>query len=68
MDRLRQHFDLTGDAEIAVEVDPRGLDEERARALAAAGVTVQVSASRTSIPRYRGPSTAGSPMMLPPAQ
>jgi oxygen-independent coproporphyrinogen-3 oxidase len=39
MDRLRQHFDLTGDAEIAVELDPRGLDEARARSLAAAGVT-----------------------------
>jgi oxygen-independent coproporphyrinogen III oxidase len=39
MDRLRQHFDVTGDAEIAVELDPRGLDEARARAQAANGVT-----------------------------
>jgi oxygen-independent coproporphyrinogen III oxidase len=39
MDRLRQRFDIAEDAEIAVELDPRCLDEARARTLAATGVT-----------------------------
>lgn len=35
---LGEHFELTRDAEIAVEVDPRRLDRDQAHALAAAGV------------------------------
>jgi len=37
--RTRQRFNVAGDAEFAVEVDPRGLDEARIRAFAEAGVT-----------------------------
>jgi oxygen-independent coproporphyrinogen-3 oxidase len=36
---LRDRFDFTADAEFAVEVDPRGLDQPRIDALAAAGLT-----------------------------
>lgn len=36
---LRRRFDLRADAEIAVEIDPRGLDSARIDALASAGVT-----------------------------
>ena len=36
---LRQRFDVQGDAEVAVEIDPRGLDQARVEALAAIGVT-----------------------------
>lgn len=36
--RLRQRFDIRPGAEIAVEIDPRGLDQPRIDALAAAGV------------------------------
>lgn len=39
MDRLRQHFDLRADAEIAVEIDPRTFSAEMAPALAAMGFT-----------------------------
>jgi oxygen-independent coproporphyrinogen-3 oxidase len=35
----RRHFPFAADAEFAVEVDPRGLDEERIAALARAGVS-----------------------------
>lgn len=38
MDLLREHFDLTPGAEVAVEVDPRRLSKSQAKALAAAGV------------------------------
>ncbi len=38
MDLLHRHFDLTPDAEVAVEVDPRRLVKTQAKALAAAGV------------------------------
>jgi len=38
MTLLRETFDLTPGAEVAVEVDPRHLDKAQARALAAAGV------------------------------
>lgn len=38
IDLLRRHFDLTPDAEVAVEVDPRRLGKTQAKALAAAGV------------------------------
>lgn len=37
--RLRERFAFQSDAEVAVEVDPRGLDEARIAALAEAGVT-----------------------------
>lgn len=37
--RLRSAFDVPADAELAVEVDPRGLDPERVAAFAAAGVS-----------------------------
>ncbi|MEQ8818479.1 MAG: oxygen-independent coproporphyrinogen III oxidase [Thalassobaculum sp.] len=37
--RLRERFAFRPDAEVAVEVDPRGLDEARIDALAEAGVT-----------------------------
>ncbi|MFV0366887.1 MAG: oxygen-independent coproporphyrinogen III oxidase [Hyphomicrobiaceae bacterium] len=36
--KLKQRFVLAADAEFAVEVDPRGLDEDRIRAFAEAGV------------------------------
>ena len=36
---IRRHFDVARDAEFAVEIDPRGLDIERVRAMAEAGVT-----------------------------
>jgi oxygen-independent coproporphyrinogen-3 oxidase len=36
---LRRHFDVEREAQIAVEIDPRGLPEETVRALAEAGVT-----------------------------
>src|SRR3546814_16754046 len=36
--RLRQRFDVRPGAEIAVEIDPRGLDRPRIDALGAAGV------------------------------
>ena len=36
---IRDRFALTADAEIAIEIDPRSLDAETARALAGAGVT-----------------------------
>ena len=39
MDALRTHFDVRGDAEIAVEIDPRTLDSRRVVALAEEGVT-----------------------------
>jgi oxygen-independent coproporphyrinogen-3 oxidase len=38
-DGLRETFGVGTGAEFAVEIDPRGLDEERVAALAAAGVT-----------------------------
>jgi len=38
MDTLRKLFDVTADAEIAIEVDPRGITYDRAEAYAAAGV------------------------------
>lgn len=38
MDDLRQVFDLLPGAEVAIEIDPRHLDREKAEALAAAGV------------------------------
>ncbi|MCB1528664.1 MAG: oxygen-independent coproporphyrinogen III oxidase [Hyphomicrobiaceae bacterium] len=37
-DKLKHRFALTDDAEFAVEVDPRGLDEERIKAFAEAGI------------------------------
>lgn len=37
-DHIRHHFDLAGDAELAVELDPRDATEEYVAALAAAGV------------------------------
>lgn len=39
MEHIAARFDIATDAEIALELDPRGLDEERARAYAACGVT-----------------------------
>ncbi len=39
MDRLRRRFALAPGAEIAVEIDPRGMTSERVDALARAGVT-----------------------------
>lgn len=36
---IRRHFDVARDAEFAVEIDPRGLDIDRVRAMAEAGVT-----------------------------
>jgi oxygen-independent coproporphyrinogen III oxidase len=39
MTAIRGAFDLLPDAEIAVEIDPRGLDDARIAALVAAGVT-----------------------------
>ncbi len=38
MGRIAHRFDLTADAEVAIELDPRGLDEARARAYAGWGV------------------------------
>ncbi|MBO6519933.1 MAG: oxygen-independent coproporphyrinogen III oxidase [Rhodospirillales bacterium] len=38
MNRLRASFDIAADAEIAVEIDPRTMDESYIRALADAGV------------------------------
>lgn len=38
MGSIRRHFDLSGTEEIAVELDPRLLDEERVAALAESGV------------------------------
>ena len=38
MDHLRARFDMTADAEIAIELDPRETTEEYVRALAVAGV------------------------------
>ena len=37
-DHIRHHFDLAGEAELAVELDPRDATEEYVAALAAAGV------------------------------
>ncbi|WP_203291569.1 oxygen-independent coproporphyrinogen III oxidase [Maricaulis parjimensis] len=39
MDAFRARFEITANAEIAVELDPRGVTEELAAALAQAGVT-----------------------------
>jgi len=39
MDTARRHFRFTGDAEVAVEIDPRTLTRDMARTLAGAGVT-----------------------------
>ncbi|MGD0108903.1 MAG: oxygen-independent coproporphyrinogen III oxidase [Rhodopila sp.] len=39
MDMLRKRFDVASDAEIAIEVDPRRLDQAMASALGEAGVT-----------------------------
>lgn len=39
MDRLRAHFDIEADAEIAVEADPRSLSKPLAQAMGRAGVT-----------------------------
>ena len=39
MDRLRRRFALAPGAEIAIEIDPRGMTSERVDALARAGVT-----------------------------
>jgi oxygen-independent coproporphyrinogen III oxidase len=38
MTRLRTHFDIPADSEIAVEIDPRTLTQEMASALASSGV------------------------------
>jgi oxygen-independent coproporphyrinogen-3 oxidase len=38
-ERLRERFDVRPDAELAIEIDPRGLDRARVAALADAGVT-----------------------------
>ena len=38
MDQLRGRFDVAGDAEIAIEIDPRTLDKAMVEALAAGGV------------------------------
>jgi oxygen-independent coproporphyrinogen-3 oxidase len=38
-DAQRQHFRMHEDAEFAVEIDPRGLDDDRVAAFARAGVT-----------------------------
>ncbi len=38
-DRLKQRFTFAADAEIAIEIDPRDLDETKADALATAGMT-----------------------------
>jgi len=38
MDRVRSRFDLGENAEVAIEIDPRTLDKEKAQALASAGV------------------------------
>jgi oxygen-independent coproporphyrinogen III oxidase len=38
-ERLRARFDVCDDAELAVEIDPRGLDRARVTALARAGAT-----------------------------
>lgn len=38
MDEIRNKFDVTGKAEIAVEIDPRTMTKDRVRALARAGV------------------------------
>jgi len=38
MDRVRARFDLGDNAEVAVEIDPRTLDKNKAQALAKAGV------------------------------
>lgn len=39
MDKLREHFDVPADAEIAIEIDPRTLERPMVDALAAGGVT-----------------------------
>lgn len=39
MERMRRRLALAGDAEVAIEIDPRTLDAAMARALAAGGVT-----------------------------
>ncbi len=39
MEKLRESFDFAGDAEIAVEIDPRTMTESKAELLATAGVT-----------------------------
>ncbi len=39
MDHIAARFDIAADAEIALELDPRGVDEARARTYAACGVT-----------------------------
>lgn len=39
MDKVREYYRLDSAAEIAVEIDPRTLDREKAQALARAGVT-----------------------------
>ena len=38
MDRVRERFTLTADAEVAIEIDPRTLDEAKALALVGAGI------------------------------
>jgi oxygen-independent coproporphyrinogen III oxidase len=38
MDRVRERFSLNEDAEIAIEIDPRTLDEDKAKALVDAGI------------------------------
>jgi len=38
MDRVCERFTLTTDAEIAIEIDPRTLDEDKARSLVDAGI------------------------------
>lgn len=38
-DAIRERFDVLDDAELAVEIDPRGLDDAKVAALARAGVT-----------------------------
>ena len=39
MDKLREHFDIPMDAEVAIEIDPRTLDQAMVDALGAGGVT-----------------------------
>lgn len=39
MDAMRRHFNIASDAEFAVEIDPRGLDQPRIDALAKAGLS-----------------------------
>ena len=65
MNLIRKLFAVDADAEIAIELDPTSLPEDRLDALSAWGSRASASACRTSSPRCRRRSAASNPTSRP---